>query len=629
MRKSSSYILSTLLVLFLYSCQGEKQNLESVSGNVLKEEGILTSLRTEVNPLFAELENDKAGKKLDSLGRLLDENSTYGILCSFWRLKATYHIEKKQYDSAEFYLKKSYKLALAKDTIKKHIIGATIMFADLYEAKKDLPAALKYAKEAYAMADKTDSNTVSFICMRLCKVYLNMKDPELSQKYAKEGFRVSPHPGRKMSLATSISNYYVLKGKLDSALIFYKMYIFPDTTLKHPNYQALIHENYGLLLVKKGELKSGLSEQEAALSIYRKINMLDGETYFNLADTHHKLGQYAHSNRYLDSAQMLSHKENKEDNLKNIWSLRADNLKSLEQFKAAFIALDSSYTYYQKEVAASLVTQAREMETRYDVKVKDQKIELLTVSNAANHKIARQNKIIAITSTCLMILPIIVIFLLARRRKLKQQLKETELEQQLLRSQMEPHFIFNTLSVLQGLIRGGEKDRAVVYLNKFAGLLRLNLKNSRNGLVLLSEEMEALELYVSLQAIRFEGTFDYEITCYEDYEEDEIMIPPMLLQPFVENAIHHGLRNLSYKGKLRITVEKPQEHLICCKIEDNGCGLNIPRKAAEGNSLSTAITRERLAIFGKETKLQANLKITDRSNFGEKGTLVELVIPAP
>lgn len=629
MQRTTPYLLLFLLICFYNSCKEKRPDSSALKGNMLKEDRMMTCLKDEVNPLFGELDFKKAGKKLDSLGRLLDENSTYGMLCSFWRLKSTYHLGEKQYDSARFYLTKAHELALEKDTIKKHIIGATIQFADLYEGEKDLPKALKYAREAYLMTDKTDSNTISFICVRLVKLYMNMNDPELSYKYAKEGFRLSPHPGRKLSCATNIANYYTNKGKLDSAEIFYKKYLLSDTIFKHPAFQATNHENYGLFLLKKGELKAGFEEQQYALSIYRKMDMLDAETCFNMAETYHKLGKYEVSNRYLDSALALSYEENELNNLKNNWSLRANNLQALKRYKEAFNALDSSYAYYQKEVGESLISQARELETKYEVKVKDQKIELLTVSNAANNKIARQNKIIAIALTGLMILPIIVIFLLSRRRKLKQQLKETELEQQLLRSQMEPHFIFNTLSVLQALIRNGEKDRAVGYLSKFAGLLRLNLKNSRTGLVPLSEEMEALILYLSLQSTRFEGTFDYEIDCYEDYEEDEIMIPPMLLQPFVENAIQHGLRNLPYKGKLNITILKQEEHLIYCKIEDNGCGVNTARTSEEGNSLSTSITRERLAIFGKKTKLQASLKITDRSDFGEQGTLVELVIPAP
>ena len=191
---------------------------------------------------------------------------------------------------------------------------------------------------------------------------------------------------------------------------------------------------------------------------------------------------------------------------------------------------------------------------------------------------------------------------------------------------MEPHFIFNTLAVLQSFIRHDEKEKAVKYLNKFARLLRLNLDNSRHNLVQLHQEVEALENYLSLQAIRFGNIFDYTIHPIEGCEEMDIFIPPMLMQPFVENAIQHGMRNLSYKGHISVQLQLHND-LLHCVIEDNGHGL-ATNSGADKHSLSGIITRERLKILSKETGKLASIVVSDKQEKGEHGVKVTLIIPA-
>ena len=194
----------------------------------------------------------------------------------------------------------------------------------------------------------------------------------------------------------------------------------------------------------------------------------------------------------------------------------------------------------------------------------------------------------------------------------------------MLRTQMEPHFIFNSLAVLQSQIRAGEQDKASRYLNQFARLLRTSLENSREAFVPLGEEIEALQNYMSLQSMRFEEAFDYTINVYNGFEQDNISIPPMLLQPFVENAIHHGLQSLKRKGEVRVLIEKKTAALHC-RITDNGQGYEHSSAPSHRKSLSTTITRERLAILSRQTGVSASLNIN--GHLQPNGTLVEIVIP--
>jgi len=180
---------------------------------------------------------------------------------------------------------------------------------------------------------------------------------------------------------------------------------------------------------------------------------------------------------------------------------------------------------------------------------------------------------------------------------------------------MDPHFISSSLSVLQGFIRKDNKEKSLQYVIKFDRLMRLSLENARESSVKLKDEISALESYLKLQELQFEQVFNYCIKAYEGFEEDEIKIPPTLLQPFVENAVIHGIRRQGYKGIISIKIER-MDHYLNCIIEDNGIGLNEPETNHRKRSLSTIITKERLEILGRQTGNPASLLIIDRMASG-------------
>jgi len=218
-----------------------------------------------------------------------------------------------------------------------------------------------------------------------------------------------------------------------------------------------------------------------------------------------------------------------------------------------------------------------------------------------------------------------------RRRQLLAERNKAVLEQQLLRSQMEPHFLFNTISVLQSLVRKNERELSIKYLSKFARLLRISLENAREALVPVSDEVEALQHYLSLQQIRFRDVFTYHIDTYDEYENEAagLLIPPMLLQPFVENAIHHGMVGMKdNEGFIRITIRK-EAHNLRFIIEDNGLDEGIARQKDPEKkiSVSTTITRERLALLSKQLHMPASLEIVRRPPSAGGGMRVTLLIP--
>ncbi len=323
----------------------------------------------------------------------------------------------------------------------------------------------------------------------------------------------------------------------------------------------------------------------------------------------------------------------------------------------AYYGYDTLYAKYnQLKYNESTQKLLQNADARYESSKKLERIKQLELENELQQK----NKLLGYGIAGVLLIGLIFMFrsyyfrqryYLNREEVLKQeqanndlkiQLMEKEtienlaarlsLERRLLRSQMDPHFIFNALGNIQSMILQQDTIPAVSYLNKFAKLTRQILEQSRKETISLEEEIGTLKNYIELQQLRLNNSFDYEIICDESVEYD-ILIPPLLLQPFIENAVEHGLKPKSKdeKGILEIhfTQQTDQKNLICT-IKDNGIGLAASRKLKinkNHQSLSTTITDERLAKMQKEHP-NAGFKVLEReAKNGESGCIVIINIP--
>ncbi|MGH2564148.1 MAG: sensor histidine kinase, partial [Ginsengibacter sp.] len=203
-----------------------------------------------------------------------------------------------------------------------------------------------------------------------------------------------------------------------------------------------------------------------------------------------------------------------------------------------------------------------------------------------------------------------------RRLKIQGQKIKAELQMQLLRSQMNPHFIFNSLNGIENFILKNDKRQASEYLNKFARLIRIILSNSRKEGVAFTDDMETIQLYIDLELLRFNNKFCYIKDIDPALLEADYRVPPLLIQPFVENAIVHGF---AYSGKRELQLlitSKLEDDYIIYKIEDNGVGraeaaVYKARNKSKHVSLGLQITNERINIFNEQHHAQNMLKIED------------------
>ncbi len=220
------------------------------------------------------------------------------------------------------------------------------------------------------------------------------------------------------------------------------------------------------------------------------------------------------------------------------------------------------------------------------------------------------------------------------KSELNQRIAEFRLTA--LRAQMNPHFIFNALYSIQHFITLNEKEAAINYLAKFASLIRLILENSASNEIALVEEIKMLDLYLDLERLRFDHKFDYEIIVDDEISKEDTAIPYLLIQPFIENAIIHGIRHKKGKGKIVISMlpEGDNEEFIKCIVEDNGVGREMAEKLKKpspikSQSLGLKVNRERLEILNPRKIQDTSVKIVDlKSEKGEGlGTRVEIIIP--
>ncbi|HEY0751040.1 MAG TPA: histidine kinase, partial [Chitinophagaceae bacterium] len=215
----------------------------------------------------------------------------------------------------------------------------------------------------------------------------------------------------------------------------------------------------------------------------------------------------------------------------------------------------------------------------------------------------------------------------------KLQKHASDLEMQALRAQMNPHFIFNCLNAINHFIQKNETETASDYLTKFSRLIRMVLQSSSHKYISLHDELETLNLYIGMESVRFKDHFSYSIQCDPKVDIESVQIPPMLLQPFVENAIWHGLMHKKDGGKLSIEIKEEDDTLVCT-IQDNGIGR---KKAAELKSKSASykksmgmqITENRLKMLYKGHGGGPAMKIVDLENeYGEAtGTKIILRLP--
>ncbi|MEZ4947149.1 MAG: histidine kinase [Cyclobacteriaceae bacterium] len=293
--------------------------------------------------------------------------------------------------------------------------------------------------------------------------------------------------------------------------------------------------------------------------------------------------------------------------------------KALEYHKLFFDRYKNSSLEKQRD-------QLTELEAKYDTEKKSREIEAL--NNKAQLQELKIRQQIGMIAGGLVSATIIILFILLyyRQRELRKKNELLTLQQKLLRSQMNPHFIFNALSAIQKFVIKKDAIEGASFIAKFGALMRQFLEQSRQNWISLEDEVNTLSNYLAVQQLRFDYRFEYAIDVAEEIDIANTFIPPLLAQPFVENAIEHGMAATQTDGRIEISFSKRGVDLVL-KISDNGKGL-ITTKSKDHKSLATAITKDRLHLLRKPWN-KPSIEVIDKCTLGrgETGVEVTMIIP--
>lgn len=455
----------------------------------------------------------------------------------------------------------------------------------------------------------------------------NIYNEQKESKKALQNYRKSIQYGESKNIYQAYSNMgnaYGEMNKSDSAIYYYQKSI--DLTRKNNNFlfTASNLSNMALILLTRNENGKAQKAIDEALELVKKYNLAYAETsvYVNAATVYKALGQLSDSKSF---ALKALNTQGSLDNLvmqKSIWGTLSEVYEAEGDYK-------NSVDAYKKFMKASdsLTSENRRVEiSRKQMQYESDKKETIAKAEIGKQKVIR-NAIIVVS--CIALLAGTFLFLGFRKRQkikaeqkellLKAEISETELKA--LRAQMNPHFIFNALNSIADYINKNDAKSADYYLGKFAKLMRGILENSEEKEIPLSEELKMLEFYMDLESLRFKNKFNYEIKIADDINPENVLIPPMILQPFVENSILHGFAKKENEGKITIQIDKT-ENLLKCIIEDNGAGRKNPNETS-GRSYGVKLTKERIALFDKNRNSDSGVFYTDL----ETGTRVELGLP--
>ncbi len=378
-------------------------------------------------------------------------------------------------------------------------------------------------------------------------------------------------------------------------------------------------------LIKLGRYEQAYEDALKCLDLKENQGLMknDFRVYLNLAEAAKNLGKLEESLAYYQIA--LPGLEATEDNviLADSYERGAAVYHLVGKDKDAYQLMLKAKSFRDTMFTNEMRQNLQELTTRYETqKIKQE----LTASNLAIEKERHRNRLTLIASISLLLLSGIGYFFYRgrqRRLRLESEKRKIELEYGLLRAQMNPHFVFNSLNSIQGYFADNQFAKGNEFLGKFSRLIRRVLDQSVAPAILLSEELETLKLYLDVEKIRLKDKLCYDIQVNENIEADLMKVPPLILQPFAENAIWHGIAPKESKGKISIRLEMDKaDQFLLIQLEDDGVGLQSVAKQQKisHQSKGIQITKERLGKQGKIT-------IFDKKEIGETGVQVNLKIP--
>ncbi|WP_346854463.1 histidine kinase [uncultured Draconibacterium sp.] len=511
------------------------------------------------------------------------------------------------------------------------IAKISMNLAGNYNFYGDYTNAIKYG--LYALETKESSEDWVRICyhyMAMSNIFKETGNLEKREEYNLLAYKMKDVEGCASN--TDIAKIYNgLGGIAEERLEHEKALAYYDTLMVFSK-EVGFDQGIGTALTNSSLIYMELNEYEKALEMVLEAEKYsDGTPYDTVFSNNCKIEIYmalGEAQKALDLALENISKEEisyySAERLKSLRFLYELNFQ-LKNYDEAYNWNDSLQAYEEYLRDEDVRSTMEDLETKYQTEKKEQQIELLTTENLLRKRVMQA----AIVIVIILVLLVVLITYILQIRKKQAKYIQGELQQQVLRSQMNPHFIFNVLGSIQNYMLSNDSKKAAGYLSKFASLTRATLEYSSEDTIALSDEISMLQNYMELEQMRKPGVFEFRMEYAEELEVDFIQIPPMMIQPFIENAIKHGFKNIDYKGDLVISFADKME-FIEVLIQDNGTG--IQREIDSGKqhrSMAMDIFEKRRKLIQHKFNKDFNFELINltQSNSAETGVRVTLTIP--
>lgn len=532
--------------------------------------------------------------------------------------------------------------------------------AVVYQSLSDYPTALNlYYKNLKVFEKLKDTFMIGLTYGNIGLVYKYLNQNEKAIEYQQMAISIHERAGNKRELADAYNNLgttYENTGNPAKALEYYQKELAISRPISYRKGLASSFSNMGTAYTSLGKYRQAFQYLQLALPVYKEngnkknlalVQKSIADVYLNAAAdffSYQKIpvfNRYSFARKYLNSSlQIFTELEDISGQAEVLEQLSAVNEKqgnfkqSLEAHKKYAILKDSILNDKNNQAITRM-----EMKYAFEKKEDSINVEHDKKALAAAAEIKRQSEIrkSLVWGSFILLSAVMVSFIFYKKRrdaKQKQQEAEfrrevTDTEMKALRAQMNPHFIFNSLNSISDYIAKNDIRSADRYLGKFAKLMRQILENAEQKEVPLAQDLKSLELYMQLEALRMNHKFDYTIIIDDAIDKESTMVPPLILQPFVENSIWHGIAKKEGHGNILIHVKKEGDNMINCIVEDDGIGrrqspnIKTTFPQQEKTSLGMKITQARIDILNKIKNTKAAVELFDLA----QGMRVEVKLP--
>ncbi len=598
----------------------------------------ISDLYKSENPVYTKEFAEKALSLSKKINHIKEEGRAYINL-------GNYSIISGDYQKALEYFRLAKELFEENGSFNKYPRELARVYGSIgivFSEQSSYAKALEYHLKALKLYEtQNDKQTLSRIYNNIGIVYKAQKEDLKALKYfiRAQNLQDSLNDPTIGITITNIGNIYLAQKDYSKAYEYYKKAEIQFQ--KNLNYRGLgeLYNNLGLYYQQTDKKQNAIDSWNKAIYTFNQI-----EDKFGVSDTYYLLGQFYFSEKNYQKAIDYTQKANllaKELSLLEMLTLSEKQLRDIYEASGNYqLALQHGKIY--DEFKDSLINYQNirkaiqsEMDFEFDKKEALHK-EQQQKQEAVFTEKSKRYQLQFIFGALLLMLCLGLTFLFYNRYQLKKTLtlqkNLAEYEQKALHLQMNPHFVFNCLGSISSFIVQNGNDSAIKYLAKFSKLMRLTLEYSKESLIPVDKEIEGLQNYLELEQHRFNKAFYFSIVKNKNIEDD-LALPPLLIQPFVENAIIHGIIPKKEYGFLSVDFSVDENHLICTII-DNGVGIETSKKLKEQSvsvhkSMALEIIEKRLKMIENSTSKPSTLKIEELKDFSGNalGTKVTLLLP--